>query len=434
MAYEFTPLALPNIVGALLTFLMLYLLLVFTPHTRIMRVLAIYVYFAAVTCLTWALITLSADGWTRVFWTLLNSLFTATLFPLQMHFLLLYMGRARWLVERVWPPSLIYLPLFVHVATLGQPQAFQLFFLFWMVSLGATMVLSIQALSRDENPLSRTQKWLMLLFIFVPFVWLIVHIFAAPLMAADVTWLSGYFIAFSSGIAIFAMLRYHVLNTEILLRSGLVIFVASIILGSIVYSLLYLTSALFGIWVSREASLFTFFAVVVATWFFKPIYDAGTRLVEWLAPDLKWRECRLEQIFLMDYNGIRISSASRSGAPVDEDLAGGMLTAIQQFILHTFHSDGRDNVRTIRLGKYGVLVEHAPPIYLALVFTGHETPALRRDVRGVLRKVLERHGERLRHWDGSHEGMEDVDEMLMGLMARAGGAPWSEWAEGQEPG
>ncbi|MGQ9583269.1 MAG: hypothetical protein ACUVV6_07135 [Thermoplasmatota archaeon] len=421
MAYELTPLALPNIIGALLTFLMLYLLLLFTPHKRVMRVLAIYVYFAAVTSLSWAMMTLSADGRTRLFWAVLNSLFMATLFPLQIHFLLLYMGRARWLVERVWPPSMIYLPLFVHVALVGQPEAFKLFFLFWIVALAAVVALSIQALSRDKNPLSRTQKWLMISFLLVPFVWLIIYTFAAPLIAADVTWISGYFIAFSSGIAIYAMLRYHVLNTEILLRSGLVIFVTSIVLGSAVYSLLIITSALFGLRLPREASLFTLCAVVVAAWFFKPMYDAGTRLVEWLAPDLKWRECRLEQIFLMDYNGIRVSSASRAGTPMDEDLAGGMLTAIQQFILHTFHSEGRDNVRTISLGKYRILVEHAPPIYIALVFTGHETPALRREVRRVLCKILERHGERLKHWDGNHEGMEDVDRMLEALVARAGG-------------
>ncbi|MEM2869551.1 MAG: hypothetical protein QW379_03905 [Thermoplasmata archaeon] len=419
MAYELTPLALPNITGALLTFLMLYFLLLFTPHTRVMRILAIYVYFAGVTTLTWAMITLSADAQTRLFWTLMNSLFIVTLFPLQIHFLLLYIGRARWLVDRVWPPSMLYIPAIIQILLLAQPAVFRLFYIFWIGALGAVLFLSIHTLRLERNPLSRAQKGLMVVFLLIPFIWLILSIIIAPLLSQDVTWLSGYFMAFSSGIAIYAMLRYHILNTEIILRSGLVIFLTSVLLGALVYSILSVLTVMFNLAVTREARLLTFFIVVISTWFFRPIYDSGTRFVEWLAPDLKWKECRLEQVFLMDYNGIRVSSASRAEAAMDEDLAGGMLTAVQQFILHTFKSEGRDNVRTISLGKHRILIEHAPPLYIALVFTGHEAPELRRDVRAILNKVMERHGDRLRNWDGNTAGMEDVDRMLQELLARS---------------
>ena len=420
MAYSFNLLAVPNILSALLTFVMLYLLLRFGAKTGPNRVLAGYVFFAGLISLSWALITVSKDDSTAAGWTILSYMAMVAIFPLQIHFLLLYMQKGRRLTGHRYGPAALYALAILHVLLGWARGLFAFLFLFWIGGLALTLVLSAQSMRREQNAILRAQKKLVLLFLAIPFIWVLLYAFGGGLLGRDITWTAGFFMSASAAVALYAMLRNQLLNTEIVYRSGLAIFITSIIVGVAFLVTLRTIMALFAIRTTAEQSLLAFFIVVIVVWFFKPLYDAGTRLLEWMAPDLKWKESRLEQVFLMYHTGLRIASAKRTDTGIDEDLAGSMLTAVQDFVKETFRAEKGDSIRTINLGQFKLLVEHLPPIYMAIVFTGDETPELRSDVRAILKKVLDKHAKRLERWDGDRAGLEDVEALLKGLLPKSG--------------
>lgn len=420
LAFSFTPYALPDLLGALLTFIMLYLLVKFAPENRVNLVLALYLFFATLSSLSLALIIESSDTASARPWQAFVDLSLVVLFPLQIHFLLLYSGRGKWFTEYPFHPAVLYTPAIFQLFFINIRWAFELLFVFWLVVLYAVMSLAGWWLLNESNALRRAQNTLVYLFMIPPALWLLLHILAGILSPGAFDWTAGYFFAASAGLAIYAMLRHHMLNTKIVLRSGLVIFISSIITGLAFFVALAVIGWLFGLRLEKGVTAMSVVVVVVLSWFFKPLLDAGTRLLERLAPDLKWKECRLEQVFLMDYNGIRVASARSEGSRVDQDLAGGMLTAVADFLRDAFRAEKKDWVRTIGMGRFKLLVEHAPPIYMAIVFTGDETPELRRAVRALLADVLARHGDRLRNWNGNRAGMEDIDRMLQTLLAKSG--------------
>ena len=423
MAYDFTPYAVPDLLGALLTFVMLYLLVKFAPENRVNLVLALYLFFATLSSLSLALMIESSDAAAARPWLAFSNISLVVLFPLQIHFMLLYTGRGKWFTEYPFHPAVLYTPAIFQLIFINIRWLFELLFVFWLVVLYVVMSFAGWWLLKEPNSFRRAQNTLVYLFMLPPALWLLMHILAGFFEPGTFDWMAGYFFAASAGLAIYAMLRHQMLNTKIVLRSGLVIFISSIITGLAFFIALMIIAWLFGLPLEKGVTAMSVVVVVVLSWFFKPLLDAGTRLLEWLAPDLKWKECRLEQVFLMDYNGIRVASARRQDSKVDLDLAGGMLTAVSDFMRDAFKTEKKDSVRTISMGRFNLLVEHAPPIYMAIVFSGDETPELRRDVRALLAKVLAAHGESLKNWNGNRAGMEDVGETLQALLAKSGYKP-----------
>ena len=423
MAYSFTPYALPDLLGALLTFIMLYLLVKFAPENRVNLVLALYLFFATLSSLSMALTIESSDAASARPWLAFSNISLVVLFPLQIHFLLLYSGRGKWFTEYPFHPAVLYTPAIFQLVFINIRWLFELLFVFWLIVLYLVMSFAGWWLLKEPNSFRRAQNTLVYLFMLPPALWLLMRILAGFFAPGLFDWMAGYFFACAAGLAIYAMLRHQMLNTKIVLRSGLVIFISSIITGVAFFVAMAVIAWLFGLPLEKGVTAMSVVAVVVLSWFFKPLLDAGTRLLEWLAPDLKWKECRLEQVFLMDYNGIRVASARRHDSNIDLDLAGGMLTAVSEFLRDAFKAEKKDSVRTIGMGRFKLLVEHAPPVYMALVFTGDETPELRQDVRAILSSVLAAHGEMLKQWDGNRAGMEDVDGLLQGLLAKSGIKP-----------
>ena len=345
------------------------------------------------------------------------------LFPLQIHFLLLYSGRGKWFTEYPFHPAVLYTPAIFQIFFINTRWLFEALFSFWLVSLYIVMAFAGWWLLKEPNAYRRSQNTLVYFFMLPPALWLLLHLLSRPFAPGAADWTAGYFFATSAALAIYAMLRHQLLNTKIVLRSGLVIFISSMITGVAFFVALMVIAWLFGLPLQRDVAAMAVVVVVVLSWFFKPLLDAGTRLLERLAPDLKWKECRLEQVFLMDYNGIRVASARRQDSQIDLDLAGGMLTAVADFLRDAFKAEKKDSVRTIGMGRFKLLVEHAPPVYMAIVFTGDETPELRQDVRAILTRVLASHGESLKNWNGNRAGMEDVGNLLEGLLAKSGYKP-----------
>ncbi|MDI6916855.1 MAG: hypothetical protein QMC80_03570 [Thermoplasmatales archaeon] len=135
------------------------------------------------------------------------------------------------------------------------------------------------------------------------------------------------------------------------------------------------------------------------------------------SPRLKWRECKLEEVFLINTSGVVLAhteTREKTGV-VDSDIVGGMLTAVQDFVKESFHAEDRETLRTLSVGKIKMIIEHSPNTYMAVVFTGYETEELRSDIKFLLKKVEKKYGRVLEGWDGDKEKIRGIESMVNNL-------------------
>ena len=132
----------------------------------------------------------------------------------------------------------------------------------------------------------------------------------------------------------------------------------------------------------------------------------------------KETEFGIDNIFLIYVDGrlIRTVSPDEEGAEsVDEDVMGGMLGAITDFIKDSFKEDS-GALKTLQHGKRTIYLERGVGMYIAVVFHGDPPPELRERMRKHLIRVWERYKYHLKVWNGTLDGLDDLDIMMRGIM------------------
>ncbi len=138
----------------------------------------------------------------------------------------------------------------------------------------------------------------------------------------------------------------------------------------------------------------------------------------------------IEEAFLVYRDGVLISHLSRTlMREKDEDVLSGMLTAVQEFVREAFQYGQERDLQQLDFGEYRILIERGTYVYLAVVYSGRESVALRKKVHGVIDLVEKQYGKVLAKWDGDMEevlGASDLirDSLLgTGTHAHNGSAP-----------
>jgi len=136
--------------------------------------------------------------------------------------------------------------------------------------------------------------------------------------------------------------------------------------------------------------------------------------------DKKLHEYTIEEIFLIFRDGRLIIHNTRRLRPdVDNQLLGGMLVAIQNFVQEGFRNKEDEILNELRYGKTRVLVERGDFLYLALVITGQEPEEKREEMKRVLKEVEEKYRPILSTWDGDTSKLwgakKMVDVILTGI-------------------
>ena len=131
----------------------------------------------------------------------------------------------------------------------------------------------------------------------------------------------------------------------------------------------------------------------------------------------------IEDAFLVYRDGVLIAHLSRSLLrEKDEDVLSGMLTAVQEFVREAFQYGENRDLQQLDFGDYRILIERGKFVYLAVVYSGEESPAIRKKVRAVIANVEKQFGDVLAKWDGDMDqvvGARDlIRDTLIGTTGR----------------
>ncbi|MDG6220609.1 MAG: tetratricopeptide repeat protein, partial [Candidatus Thermoplasmatota archaeon] len=176
-------------------------------------------------------------------------------------------------------------------------------------------------------------------------------------------------------------------------------------------------------------------------------------------------KAQLHDVFLIHKSGLLICHAAREEGEEDEDILAGMLTAVQTFISDSFVDDGEERKKLIddalqrladqrkskpsetRVGEvitgagmfvrdafaesalakglgrleYGdtiILIEHGENVFCAGVVYGKDTPAIKEDLRRLVKNVEDKFSNLLSDWSGHMEGMGEIGGLVKGLTSK----------------
>ena len=123
----------------------------------------------------------------------------------------------------------------------------------------------------------------------------------------------------------------------------------------------------------------------------------------------------ISDIFLINIDGLLIKSLSFGTSvreDTDEDIMTGMLTAITAFIRDSFR-DEMGGLKTLQYGRMTIYLERGVTFYLVAVFRGEPPEDLRKMMRFALIQLWERYKHRLKVWDGTHDGLEGIENDIL---------------------
>ncbi|MFQ6060442.1 MAG: hypothetical protein ACE5KV_03975 [Thermoplasmata archaeon] len=347
-------------------------------------------------------------------------------------FLLLFASSITFLTNHLVPELLVYW------AGYGAPNVAlsALFYLTGGIFL-ITTVFSIFISYRRSKGIEKNQLRIILLgfgatailVILTGIVPLILASFGADILPQGILIGPVFAVPFEFSI-FYSILRYRLFDIQLVKRNGLINGISLGIASSVAGSVIFIPYILFKV----EAHITIVFATVAFILLFlgqNSLKAVSTRIVEFLVPSLKWKECKTKEIYLIHYpSGITLTSlASESGSQLDPDIVGGMLTAVSNFVKDSFHAEDRDTIRSLAVGDVKLIIEHSRNTFLVVVFSGFESSELRTDCQKVLGRVERAYGEILRSWDGDTNSVIGLSRLISKLLPEE----WRPQVGGRRP-
>lgn len=134
------------------------------------------------------------------------------------------------------------------------------------------------------------------------------------------------------------------------------------------------------------------------------------------------RGAQIEEVFLVYRDGVLIYHISRSLVQDrDEDVLSGMLTAVQEFVRDAFRYGEHRQLHQLDFGDYRILIERGETVYLAVVYSGPESPSVRRKVRAVLGRVEGAYAHVLANWNGDMDQVVGARDIIRDHLLRVPG-------------
>lgn len=121
----------------------------------------------------------------------------------------------------------------------------------------------------------------------------------------------------------------------------------------------------------------------------------------------------IDEAFLIHRSGTLIShNVMEKETYVDEDIFSSMFTVIQEFIRDSFREIEDAPVRRIDFGDQKILIEKGEQVYLAVVYSGHETRRNMRPLKEALDEIEKTYANELKDWSGFLAGFAGVERIL----------------------
>jgi hypothetical protein len=132
----------------------------------------------------------------------------------------------------------------------------------------------------------------------------------------------------------------------------------------------------------------------------------------------------VEQVFLIHQDGRLISYASfEKYEHFDEDIVGGMLTAVMNYILYAFGKiEERTDISEYKFGFGGrrLILETGEHLFIAIVVLGMENKSLLAKTKDIVRDIEKRYESAFGNWRGDLDDFAGVDELILTLLPHEG--------------
>jgi len=126
----------------------------------------------------------------------------------------------------------------------------------------------------------------------------------------------------------------------------------------------------------------------------------------------------IDDVFLIYRDGRLISHHTRKLKPdMDDEVLGGMFTAIQEFIKTSFGGDEETPVDEISYGKNKILIEHGKYIFISAVIEGRGSDEMHERMKIAVQNIEVEFEGRLKDWSGDVKDLKDAKKWLKAVIS-----------------
>ena len=144
---------------------------------------------------------------------------------------------------------------------------------------------------------------------------------------------------------------------------------------------------------------------------------------------------KIEEVFIIHEDGTLLMHKSKVKKKVmDDDILGGMLTAVQDFIREGFSSDISDGapgmappagkakkidewqLHQLSLQDHNILIERGKNAYLAVIIKGSAGWKLTRQIKIIMSEAEDQYGEVFANWNGRMNKLKGLEDLISPLL------------------
>jgi hypothetical protein len=128
----------------------------------------------------------------------------------------------------------------------------------------------------------------------------------------------------------------------------------------------------------------------------------------------------VDETFVIYNDGRLIAHSTRHLKPgMDDQVLGGMLAAIQDFVKDSFKDVTSFTLRKLEFGEKSVLIEKGDHLFLAVILHGKASKKVASKMERIVDEIEETFSPKLREWDGDLDALRGVSDIAQKLYSKA---------------
>ncbi|MDD1771635.1 MAG: PKD domain-containing protein [Methanomassiliicoccales archaeon] len=117
----------------------------------------------------------------------------------------------------------------------------------------------------------------------------------------------------------------------------------------------------------------------------------------------------VDEVFVMYHDGMLLAHQTRRMKPgMDDEILGGMLIALQNFVRDSFKDESETMLRRLDFGERKMLVERKDDFFLAVLLSGKRAGWAPQRMQKTLDVINEKYAKELHGWDGDLEKVRGI--------------------------
>ncbi|NLX47720.1 MAG: hypothetical protein GXY70_06100, partial [Euryarchaeota archaeon] len=127
----------------------------------------------------------------------------------------------------------------------------------------------------------------------------------------------------------------------------------------------------------------------------------------------------VDEVFVLYHDGTLLAHQTRRLKPgMDDDILGGMLIALQNFVRDSFKDESSTVLRRMDFGERKLLVERKDDFFMAVMLSGKRAGNAAQRMQKVLDSIEEGYAGVLKDWDGDLEKVRGIRDETKPMFQR----------------